>query len=220
MDDLFHKILIHLYDRNALHQDTDITYFLKSALGQDYNNVETLMNLRETLGRLKNSGFIKISKLPLFGQPGNGSATNNLDEHNMIASLELLGHNYIFEKIRLLNQDSLLAKQTVVAEKTGDSVVSTNDFTVTNAKKNNRLFWLTFAVAVISAAGTVGGFILSYRQQIQTQKQVSQDTSLSQMQNQLLRLNNALSVQQQTIDSLRSSLVETKVDDTIKSNKP
>src|SRR5215471_10105913 len=98
MEDLFHKILIHLYSINALHQNTDITDFLKKTLGQDYNNPALLRSARDTLGQLQVSKFIYTDHLPILGQAGNGSPTNNLDEHRIRVRLELLGHTYISDK--------------------------------------------------------------------------------------------------------------------------
>ena len=155
MNDLFHKILAHLYSINALHQETDITDFLKQTLGQDYNNPSLLQNVRTALGQLGVGGYIARDHQPILGQPGNGSETNNLDEHKIRVKLELLGHTYIEDKIRKANQDALLLKQTTVAEKTGDSVIDTNAFSKKIAGKNMIILWLTLIVAAAGAFATI-----------------------------------------------------------------
>lgn len=202
MTDLFHKILVHLYETNSLHQDKDITPFLINNLGDNNHNQAELQNVARTLHRLINSKFITHFSVPILGQLANGSPTNYLEEHTIRVNLELLGYNYIADKITQDKQEKLLERQTAINEQSGQSVIETNSFSVKNTRKTNRLFWLTFAVALISALGTVAGVILNYQQQKLQQDQVLQGKLTDSLQTQLKSLKSSLFLQQKSIDSL------------------
>lgn len=116
MTDLFHKILVHLYETNSLHQNKDITQFLKDHLGNKQYIPQELNNTARTLHNLINSKYISHFSVPILGSQANGSDTNNLDERTIIVNLELLGHNYIADKISQDKQDKLLERQTVISE--------------------------------------------------------------------------------------------------------
>ena len=90
------------------------------------------------------------------------------------------------------------------------SIIKTNDFSVKNITKTNKLFWLTFAVALLSATGTIAGVILSYQQQKLGQDQLLQNKATDSLQTQLKSLKSSLFLQQKSIDSLYGILNDRK----------
>lgn len=226
MEDLFHKILIHLHSINALYQYTDITDFLKQTLGQDYNNPGLLQGVRSTLGHLGVNEYIARDHQPILGRAGNGSDTNNLDEHRIKVRLELLGYNYIAEKIRLAKQDDILEKQTAISEKSGASVINTNEFTKKNAKKNLIILILTLLVAVAGTFATIKGCQVNTQEQKRLRLKEQKDSSIQQLQKELSKKDDILLVQKNRIDSLFHAISDTSKkstpfnSDTIKNKKP
>ncbi len=210
MTDLFHKILVYLHETNSLHQDKDISQFLKDYLGNNQYDSFELQKIAKTINQLNASSFIRHFPVPILGEQGNGSMTNTLDEHKIILKLELIGYNYISDKITQEKQEKLLERQTAINEQSGQSVIKTNDFSVKNSTKTNKLFWLTFAVALLSAIGTIAGVILSYQQQKLGQDQLLQNKATDNLQTQLKSLKRSLFLQQKSIDSLYGILNDRK----------
>lgn len=204
MYDLFHKILVFLYNKNGLNQSIELNDFFNEEFNGDTDKPEVLLRIRQTMGQLVSAKYIEHESLPNWGQDTN-TIFHTLETDKAIAILNLLGHNYIAEKISKSNQDDLLARQTIVAEKTGGSVVSTNDFTIENAKKNNRLFWLTLVVAAIIAFAGVRSCRISNEVNNRERDKLYQDTLIQSMQNKIIQTRNTLSVQQNLIDSLRNA---------------
>lgn len=209
MDDLFHKILVYLYSVNGLNQDVDITPFLKDAFNNNTDSPEILRRIRKAVGHLQATKYVKIDHVPSWGDTIT-EIYRTLETDKPILQLELLGHNYIADRISKLNQDVLLSRQTGVAEKTGKSVVNTNDFTVTTVKKNDKLFWLTFGVAAVSTFATVRSCQISNELNNREMRRDTLITQLQSLKDTLIQKDSVRDAQQTTIDSLTQTLSRTK----------
>jgi len=210
MTDLFHKILVYLYETNSLHQDKDITPFLINYLGDNKHNQAELQNVARTLHRLISSKFISNFSVPILGQLANGSPTNYLEEHTIRVNLELLGHNYIADKITQNRQEKLLERQTAINEQSGQSVIDTNNLTGMIAKKNLYIALITLAFVSVSTYATYQTYLLSDASNQRELLKQTQSTQLELLQLQVVKKSDSLVLLKKTIDSLHSILNEPK----------
>lgn len=210
MTDLFHKILIHLYETNSLHQDKDITQFLKDYLGDNQYDTPELQKVANTLGRLIGSNFIINFSVPILGQHANGSLTNNLDERTIIVNLELLGYNYISDKISQDKQEKLLERQTTINEQSGQSVIHTNELTSKIAKRNFIIGTLTLAFIAVSTYATYQTYRISDASNQRELLKQTQNTQLQLLTKKEKRKSDSLVLLRQTIDSLFHILNDNK----------
>ncbi len=210
MTDLFHKILIHLYETNSLHQDKDITQFLKDYLGSEQYTSEKLHNTARTLHNLINSKYIAHFSVPILGSQANGSLTNNLDERTIIVNLELLGHNYIADKISKDKQEKLLERQTAINEQSGQSVIDTNALTSKISKKNFIIAVITLAFIAVSTYATYQTYQISDASNQREQLKQTQNTQLQLLNKQEKQKSDSLVLLKQTIDSLSHILNDEK----------
>lgn len=202
MTDLFHKILVHLYETNSLHQDKDITQFLIDSLGDKKHDQSELKNVVRTLHRLISSNFIKHFSVPVLGQVANGSSTNYLEEHVIRVNLELLGYNYISDKIYQDKQEKLLERQTAINEQSGQSVIDTNVLTSKIAKKNFIIAIITLAFVAVSTFATYQTYQISDATNQREQLKQTQSKQLELLQLQETRKSDSLVLLKKTIDSL------------------
>lgn len=208
MNDLFHKILMHLYETNSLNQNVDITDFLKQTLG-DYNNSAVLQNIATTLHHLVASGFIAGLAVPPLGKQGNGSKTNNLDEHKISVTLKLQGHNYIEQKISQVKQDYLLKRQTDAIEQTNKSTLKLNEEVLpqnfkSQEKSSKQSFWLAFVSASISTIIIAATAYLQYKD--------STDEQLKELKQEVQKSSTALDSIQHYLKNINSSLQNVNTD--------
>ncbi|MBS1666868.1 MAG: hypothetical protein JST58_05770 [Bacteroidetes bacterium] len=134
MDDLFHLILINLYERNSLHQDQNIHDFLLGWLGENTNNVNSYEFIITTIQWLQRYEYVhpvEAKTKPL--NQWDERTFENTSNGRVIVRLLLKGHNYIEERIRSRNQEVFLKRQTLANEETsiqnrlvGQSVITTN----------------------------------------------------------------------------------------------
>jgi hypothetical protein len=210
MTDLFHKILIHLYETNSLHQDKDITPFLITYLGDNNHNQSELQNIARTLHRLISFNFIKHFSVPVLGQLANGSPTNYLEEHIIRVNLELLGYNYISDKISQDKQEKLLERQTAINEQSGQSVINTNNLTGKIAKKNLYIALITLAFVAVSTYATYQTYRLSDASNQREQLKQTQNTQLELLYKQASKKSDSLVLLKKKIDSLSGVLTDKK----------
>ena len=210
MTDLFHKILVHLYETNSLHQDKDITQLLIDNLGDKKHDQTELRNVARTLHRLISSNFIKHFSVPVLGQLANGSPTNYLEEHIIRVNLELLGYNYISDKIYQDKQEKLLERQTAINEQSGQSVIDTNVLTSKIAKKNFIIAIITLAFVAVSTFATYQTYQISDATNQREQLKQMQNTQLELLQLQAVKKSDSLVLLKKTIDSLLNILDDPK----------
>jgi len=164
MNDLFHKILTHLYENAVIQKMYNISPFLKEVVGNNSTDPGALTDAGTALGILISKSFIVASSIPLLGRRGNGSEHNTLDDHpniNIIFTHE--GKVYISKKIHEEKEMSLLERQTDSLIKTNESVAKTNEsikylneviipkFNTSQIKIGNR----TMLIAAISALAII-----------------------------------------------------------------
>lgn len=220
MDDLFHKILIYLYSVNGLNQDVDITDFLKEAFNNNIDSPEILLRVRKTVGHLGVSGYIKRDPIPHWGQETNHTFHTFITDKPVL-TLELLGHNYIADKINKANQDLLLTKQTDIAEKSGGATIKTSEFTITNSRHNTYILLGTLVIAAISAIASIRSCQISDSSDKKDHKIERQSQDIELLKQNIEQSRNALSVQQSVVDSLQRILSEkTKFDTPKTPTKP
>jgi len=208
MNDLFHQILVHLYDINGLHRSVDITDFLKQTLGDNYNDPTLLRSVETTLGQLGVAGFIARTSQPILGRPGNGKEKNNLDEHRINVTLELLGHNYIGDKIKEANQNDVLRRQTDISKNTAESVIATNKFSRGNATWNTRILGATLVVAAISAFASLKNWQIVRNKNSKDQSIEKQTREIDSLRKTLSKAQADLSSQKKLLDSLQKMVNE------------
>jgi DNA-binding PadR family transcriptional regulator len=109
------------------------------------------------------------------------------------------------ENLGLIIQDlGLKTNQSVID--TNKSVKETNDIQKKNIQWNNKLFWVTLAVAVIAATGTWMQVVNDRTKNSLSQKLEAKDSLQQQTERNILQIENARDVLQKEKDSLLKAL--------------
>lgn len=159
MTDLFHQILIYLYENNGLHREIDITDFLKTQLGTDYNHPSILPTAKKTLQLLSDNPnkYTNRFNVPHLGQTTN-NVYHNLDNSYVRVVLELPGYTYISEIAAEQKKRQLLEAQADSIIETNKSVKETNksiqnlyDKVIpNNFTSQNKTTYISIGVAIVS----------------------------------------------------------------------
>lgn len=203
-----YEILKFIFEEDS-YKEVRLNDFLKEHYGD-----ERCTKIREALYNLTSSGKITIKDeaqrymCSMVRIPSN--ATQNmqatLDNWDLYATLKEPGRQFILEKNRQNRQDYLLEQQANINKTVGESSVNINNFTIRNTKKNNRLFWLTIAVAAAGALGTIRSCELSRQTNEREMKKFYQDTTIQSLQRKIEQTKNIISHQQILIDSMIRTL--------------
>lgn len=211
-----YEILKFIFDQDS-YEEIKLNNFLKEKYGDDKCNT-----IREALYALTKSGKIVVkdeaqrSMCTMVSLPSiSGENTQaTLDNWDLYATLKEPGRQFIIEKLRQDKQDSLLERQTVINEKSGKSVIDTNDFSKKIAGKNMIILWLTLIVAAAGAFATIKSCQIASQQNKQAKLIEQRDSSILLLQNKLTEKDIALSAQKRTIDSLLQTKNDAKQKDT------
>ena len=199
-------ILKFIFDQDS-YEEIKLNNFLKEKYRDDKCNT-----IREALYALTKSGKIVIKdeaqrsmcnmvSLPSISREHTQATLDNWD---LYATIKEPGRQFVTEKLRQDKQDALLERQTVINEKSGKSVIDTNDFSKKIAGKNMIILWLTLIVAATGAFATIKSCQIASQQNKQ-QKLIEieqRDSNIRLLQNKLTEKDVTLSVQKKTIDSL------------------
>jgi len=190
MADYYHDILKYLLEKGGASKEIVISGYLKQIMGDNANDPGSLMELGNTIGRLRGRNYIAPNYTPIFGHTGNGFTHNTLDDHpNFSLRLTQDGHDYISNSLKESKELQLLERQTLSIEATNDlsrsvftSTIRLNDEVIPKFNKTQkRLGILTLVVAAISlvsislstyyaSKGVTSEDIESLRQQLQSNK--------------------------------------------------
>lgn len=207
-----YEILKFVFDQNT-YKEVRLNDFLIEQYGD-----ELCMKIREALYNLTNSGKITIrdeaqrQMCLMVKIPSNATQNTQatLDNWNLYATLKEPGRQFILERLRQDRQDYLLEQQANINQKVGESSVNTNDFAIQNTRKNNKLFWLTIAVAAAGTFGTIRSCEFSSQTNEREMRKLHQDTTIQSLQHKIEQTNSIISHQQILIDSLIQTLNGTK----------
>jgi hypothetical protein len=159
MTDAYHEILKYLFENGGVNKEVSLYGFLKELMGDQANDTGSLMELRNTIGRLQGRKYIAAYYIPIFGTRGNGFDHNTLDDHpNFSLRLTQDGHDYIANSLKQSKELNLLERQTLSIEATNDlsrnvfaSTIRLNNEIIPNFNSTQRaLGILTLIVAAIS----------------------------------------------------------------------
>lgn len=207
MNDLFHKILVYLYDYNGLNIDLCINDFLKQELGDKCYDNETLMKVGKVLEVLNTSKYISIQSIPQLGKYNFGnskSGHNNLDDHELFIKLELLGHNYIADKLSKQRQDNLLERQTNITEKT-------SEFTTNNGRTTTKIAIVSIFIGFVGTIATIKSCQISKDANSKDQEIEQLKTSQQQLKDSIAKIYHLASFRKDSITYLKN---QTKHDTT------
>jgi hypothetical protein len=219
MKDLFHDILNYLKPYYA-NTSVNVTDFVKPYIIKD--DKENTLRLFKVFDNLKSKNFIDIeltegqstSVTPVNKQGQEYVERNGqtIGRFTINASITNDGLTYLEHKGRDERQSELLERQTIISEQSGQSVISTNDFTRKNANRNILILWLTLIVAGAGAFATIKSCQIANQQNKQSKLIEQRDQSILTLKNKLTEKDEALSVQKKIIDSLLQTKAGTKQD--------
>lgn len=215
MSDLFYDILNHLKDKPA-DNDIDITAFIKELDYTITDTTEGTISILKTLGDLQQKHLVISSVTNSMGQTYKSEEltykhlreverTKTFNDLKAVVNITTDGKNYLSEKLRQERQDFLLERQTIINEESGRSVIDTNEFSKTVARKNILILWITAGVAFAGALASILTWYSTSEQEQQKKLIKQQDSSIQMLRNKLIEKDDTLSGQKTILDSLKNS---------------